>query len=81
DNDEGWVDEVSLLPEWERNELQREIQPVKLVLVKLHKLAYKLIHLTTVLLPTWHKVLCASGQAITNIPWDVATQCHAWYAL
>ncbi|KIK31663.1 hypothetical protein CY34DRAFT_27310 [Suillus luteus UH-Slu-Lm8-n1] len=41
---------------------------------ELHKLAYKLIHLTTVLLPTWHKALHASGQSITNMPWDVATQ-------
>lgn len=34
DNDKGWVDKVSLLPERERNELQQEIQPVKLALVK-----------------------------------------------
>ncbi|KAG2052101.1 hypothetical protein BDR06DRAFT_888458, partial [Suillus hirtellus] len=37
------------------------------------KLAYKLIHSTTVLLPTWHKALHASGQFISNMPWDVAT--------
>jgi hypothetical protein len=34
DNDEGWVDEVGLLSDRERNELEREIRPVKLVLVK-----------------------------------------------
>jgi hypothetical protein len=34
DNEEGWVDEVALLPEDEQIELQRNIRPVKLVLLK-----------------------------------------------
>jgi hypothetical protein len=34
DNDEGWVDEVELLSEDERDALERDIQPVKLALVK-----------------------------------------------
>ncbi|KIK36562.1 hypothetical protein CY34DRAFT_94149, partial [Suillus luteus UH-Slu-Lm8-n1] len=45
----------------------------------LRKLAYKLIHSTTILLPTWHKVLRASGQSITNMPWDVATQWNSTF--
>jgi hypothetical protein len=34
DNEEGWVDEVALLAEDEQIELQRNIRPVKLVLLK-----------------------------------------------
>lgn len=34
DNEEGWVDEVALLPQDEQIELQRNIRPVKLVLLK-----------------------------------------------
>jgi hypothetical protein len=34
DNDKGWVDEVELLSEDERDALERDIQPVKLALVK-----------------------------------------------
>jgi hypothetical protein len=34
DDDEGWINEVNLLSDHERKRLQREIRPVKLVLVK-----------------------------------------------
>lgn len=34
DNESGWVDEVELLPNDERDALERDIRPVKLALVK-----------------------------------------------
>lgn len=34
DNDEGWVDDVEMLPADEHNKLQKNIRPVKLVLLK-----------------------------------------------
>lgn len=34
DNDSGWVDEVELLADDERDALERDIRPVKLALVK-----------------------------------------------
>lgn len=34
DNEDGWVDEVNLLSGHERKQLQQDIRPVKLVLVK-----------------------------------------------
>lgn len=34
DNDEGWVDDVKLLPADEHNKLQKNIRPVKLILLK-----------------------------------------------
>ncbi|KAG1824842.1 uncharacterized protein BJ212DRAFT_1260535, partial [Suillus subaureus] len=37
DNEDGWVDEVALLDQDEQIELQRNIQPVKLVLLKVRQ--------------------------------------------
>lgn len=37
DNDEGWVNEVELLEPDEQKVLEREIQPMKLTLVKVGK--------------------------------------------
>ena len=34
DNEDGWVDEVALLGEMERDDLEAHIKPVKLILVK-----------------------------------------------
>ncbi|KIK32213.1 hypothetical protein CY34DRAFT_102009, partial [Suillus luteus UH-Slu-Lm8-n1] len=34
DNNDGWVNEVDLLPKYQSTELQKNIRPVKLVLVK-----------------------------------------------
>jgi hypothetical protein len=34
DDEDGWVDEVNLLSDHERKQLQNDIRPVKLVLVK-----------------------------------------------
>lgn len=43
DNEEGWVDEVALLDQDERIELQRDIRPVKLVLLKVRQKILKRI--------------------------------------
>jgi hypothetical protein len=34
DNEEGWVDERKSMPEWEREELDESVQPVRLLLTK-----------------------------------------------
>ncbi|KAF8165730.1 hypothetical protein B0H34DRAFT_643420, partial [Crassisporium funariophilum] len=47
DNLEGWVNEVALL----------SVRPVRLVLVKIQKLAFKTVHSSTILLPEWRRVL------------------------
>ncbi|KAG6904046.1 hypothetical protein DXG01_012968 [Tephrocybe rancida] len=56
DNDEDiekWVDEDSELTDEECEELKIAILPVQHVLVKLHQLSFKMINLTTKLLPVW----------------------------
>ncbi|KAG2744007.1 hypothetical protein P692DRAFT_20704388, partial [Suillus brevipes Sb2] len=74
DNDEGWVDEVGdkLDPD-ERLALEKSILPVKLALVKLRKLAYKVIHSTTIVLPAWRKILEDLQAPITLMPRNILT--------
>ncbi|KAG2085761.1 uncharacterized protein F5147DRAFT_527794, partial [Suillus discolor] len=76
---EGWVNEVLLLPEAQAAELRTNIRPVKLVLLKLRKLTYKLIHSTTLLLPAWHKILIDQSMSPTNMPRDVSTRWNSTY--
>ncbi|KIK32214.1 hypothetical protein CY34DRAFT_102008, partial [Suillus luteus UH-Slu-Lm8-n1] len=52
----------------------------------LHKLAYKLIHSTTLLLPVWHNILQDQCMSVTNMPRDVSTRWNLtydmlWYTL
>ncbi|KAJ8585006.1 hypothetical protein M405DRAFT_685010, partial [Rhizopogon salebrosus TDB-379] len=79
DNDDGFVDEVELLDDRERFALEKDIQPVKLALVKLRKLAYKIIHSTTIVLPAWHSILQDLSQAKTLMPRDVATRWNSTF--
>ncbi|KAG2050835.1 hypothetical protein BDR06DRAFT_827993, partial [Suillus hirtellus] len=68
DNEKGWVDEVNLLSGYERKQLEHGICLVKLVLVKLHKVAFKVINSTTILLPAWHEALCLLDMPVTLMP-------------
>ncbi|KIK95452.1 hypothetical protein PAXRUDRAFT_42709, partial [Paxillus rubicundulus Ve08.2h10] len=70
---DGLVDEIELLSDRECQELLKSIRPIKLALVKIRKLAFKLIHLTTKLLPAWQKILQEMRLKVTNMPHDVST--------
>ncbi|KAF8548524.1 hypothetical protein OG21DRAFT_1379827, partial [Imleria badia] len=76
DNTEGWVDEMDELTEAEQLEVERSTCPVKLALLKLHKLGYKIIHSTTIILPAWRDILRKLCMSITYLPRDVATRWH-----
>jgi hypothetical protein len=39
DNEEGWIDERELMSEWERDELDESVQPVRLLLIKVSRFA------------------------------------------
>ncbi|KAK2460515.1 hypothetical protein APHAL10511_007468, partial [Amanita phalloides] len=54
--------------------LSKSIKPIKLVLAKLHKLAFKLIHSTTILGPVWKQTLTNLKMKYWLMPHDVATQ-------
>ncbi|KIK33083.1 hypothetical protein CY34DRAFT_100256 [Suillus luteus UH-Slu-Lm8-n1] len=79
DNDDGFVDEVELLDEGERVALNKEIQPVKLALVKVCKLAYKIIHSTTIVLPAWYGIQRDLSEPQTLMPRDVATRWNSTF--
>ncbi|KIK22155.1 hypothetical protein PISMIDRAFT_103021 [Pisolithus microcarpus 441] len=97
DNDEGWVDEIELLTPEELEELEEAILPVKLALAKvsirfwaysyanycfqLCKLAIKLVHSTTILLPVWKSTLKELRQAVTIMPRDVPTRWNSSFNL
>ncbi|KAG1853541.1 hypothetical protein C8R48DRAFT_565340, partial [Suillus tomentosus] len=76
---EGWVDEANLLSGHERKQLEHDIRPVKLVLVKLRKVAFKLINSTTILLPAWHEALRSLDMPVTLMPRDVATRWNSTF--
>ncbi|KAH7903748.1 hypothetical protein BJ138DRAFT_977553, partial [Hygrophoropsis aurantiaca] len=70
----GWEDEMAGLSDEERLRIEKSIRPVKLVLMKLRKLAYKLIHSTTILLLARKEVLEDLELAVRIMPRDVATR-------
>ncbi|KAF9219129.1 hypothetical protein BS17DRAFT_658061, partial [Gyrodon lividus] len=74
DDVDGFVDEIEELSDSKCQELLKSIWPIKLVLIKIRKLAFKLIHSTTKLLPAWHTTLEAMRmKKVTNMPCDVST--------
>ncbi|KAA1479966.1 hypothetical protein DENSPDRAFT_789743 [Dentipellis sp. KUC8613] len=79
DDVEGWVDEREGMTEAERDELRTQVAPVKLVLVKIQKIAFKIVHSTTILLPAWKTVLTDLGQRERLIPRDVSTRWNSTY--
>ncbi|KDQ65204.1 hypothetical protein JAAARDRAFT_117979 [Jaapia argillacea MUCL 33604] len=78
DNDDvdGWVDEAALLTDVEREDLQANVGPVCLVLVKL---ATKIIHSTTKLLPDWYRKLEEMQMALHLMPRVVSTRWNSTF--
>ena len=80
-NAEGWVDEVEVLSDVEQRQLQASIRPIRLAVGKvskntylrqavhcpeqLCKLAFKVIHSTTIILSAWREIWCDLHQQIT----------------
>ncbi|KAF8986601.1 hypothetical protein BDQ17DRAFT_1188015, partial [Cyathus striatus] len=79
DNSDGWVDEVAALSQAERKVIESKLKPVKLMLAKVRKVAYKIIYSTTDLLPAWIACLEELGQPIKLIPHDVRTRWNSTY--
>jgi hypothetical protein len=95
DNMEGWTDEVEALTDDERDELEGQIHPARLVLVKisvrkcapvtadlpskLRKLSYKPIHSSTLLLPEWKWILAEHKLPVRIMPCDVSTRWNSTF--
>ncbi|THU93379.1 hypothetical protein K435DRAFT_599809, partial [Dendrothele bispora CBS 962.96] len=79
DNVEGLVDELEEMGDLEREELEESIRPIKLVLVKLRRISFKIINSTTLLLPAWKALLREMEMAEKIIPRDVTTRWNSTY--
>ncbi|KAG1763760.1 hypothetical protein EDD22DRAFT_776686 [Suillus occidentalis] len=79
DDVDGWVDEVVNLTGQEHAELYKTLQPVKLVLVKLRKLAFKIVHSSTLLLPAWKALLPELELAVRIMLHNVSTRWNSTY--
>ncbi|GLB43827.1 hypothetical protein LshimejAT787_1500110 [Lyophyllum shimeji] len=79
EDSEEWVDEIDALTVEERKTLHLAVLPVRRVLAKLRKLAFKIINSTTILLPAWKAQLAKLKLAIRIMPRDVRTQWNSTY--
>jgi hypothetical protein len=95
DGMEDWVDEVGTLTAAERELLEESIRPVKMVLVKVgykmfyspdtepvlqvRKLAYKIVHSSTILLPAWKACLQKLKLPERIMSRDVTTRWNSTY--
>ncbi|KAF7776710.1 hypothetical protein Agabi119p4_5103 [Agaricus bisporus var. burnettii] len=73
DNVEGWIEEVI------DTNTRAEIEPVRLMLVKLRKVAYSIKNSTTILRPRWNKILAEQGLPVKMMPRDMATRWNSTY--
>ncbi|GLB44041.1 hypothetical protein LshimejAT787_1502250 [Lyophyllum shimeji] len=79
EDSEEWVDEIDALTAEERKTLHLAVLPVRRVLAKLRKLAFKIINSTTILLPAWKAQLAKLKLAIRIMPRDVRTRWNSTY--
>ncbi|PIL26320.1 hypothetical protein GSI_12076 [Ganoderma sinense ZZ0214-1] len=63
----------------EREKFSRDVRPVKLVLAKIRKISFKIIHLTTPLFPTWKACCAAEGLPVKLLPRDVRTRWNSTF--
>ncbi|KIM54106.1 hypothetical protein SCLCIDRAFT_61116, partial [Scleroderma citrinum Foug A] len=81
DNDNGLVDKTSNLTDAQWIELDRSLRPVKLALVKLCKLAFRIIHSTTIVLPAWKEILRDLHLVFSCMPRGVMTRWNSTFDL
>ncbi|KAG1782522.1 hypothetical protein EV702DRAFT_950460, partial [Suillus placidus] len=79
DDEDGWVDEINKLTPHERTALEMNMCPIRLMLVKLHKLAFKIVHSTTLLLPAWKDATEELGLGSRIMPHDVSTHWNSTF--
>ncbi|GLB45149.1 hypothetical protein LshimejAT787_2000540 [Lyophyllum shimeji] len=79
DDLEDWEDERELLSHVEREALDENTRPIKLVLVKLRKISFALIHSSTILLPRWRELLESLKISVRKMPRDVKTRWNSTY--
>ncbi|KAF8991489.1 hypothetical protein BDQ17DRAFT_1254876, partial [Cyathus striatus] len=68
------VDEVAALSQAEHTVIEEKLCPVRLILAKVCKLAYKTVYSTMKLLPAWTACLEELGLPVRIIPCGVCTR-------
>ncbi|KAH9999544.1 hypothetical protein BJV77DRAFT_921615, partial [Russula vinacea] len=79
DDIEGWIDEMAILSPADRTKLEADIRPVKLVLVKLRRIAFKIVNPSTELLPAWRQILIELALSDRIMPRDISTRWKSTY--
>ncbi|OJT07830.1 hypothetical protein TRAPUB_1276 [Trametes pubescens] len=81
DDADDEVDGMAELTDEQRVEFEHDVLPVKLTMAKLRKLAFKIVHSTTKLLPAWKELLGELGQPVVLIPRDVRTRWNSTFEM
>ncbi|EED83890.1 predicted protein [Postia placenta Mad-698-R] len=71
-NANGCVDEVVKLTALEHTELEEDVRPVRLILIKIRKLAFTIVNSSTLPLPTWKLMLEELNLPLQLMSWNVA---------
>ncbi|KAF8232757.1 hypothetical protein L208DRAFT_1270462, partial [Tricholoma matsutake] len=81
DNEEGWIDEQAKLSKEDQEKLNEDVQPVRLVLVKISlcKMAYAIKNSSTIILPKWYSNLNELELKSHIMPRDITTQWNSTY--
>ncbi|KAF8227814.1 hypothetical protein L208DRAFT_1379610 [Tricholoma matsutake] len=72
ENLEDWVDERVTMTVEQLAVLDKAVQPVRLMLVKLCKTAFAIKNSSTIILPQWYKVLKELKLDACMMLWDVS---------
>ncbi|KAF8995518.1 hypothetical protein BDZ89DRAFT_971740, partial [Hymenopellis radicata] len=76
---EGFIDVLPELTDAEREQLAKDVKPIRLALVKLRALAFKIINSSTILLPAWKRLLREHKIVERLIPRDVKTRWNSTF--
>ncbi|TFK82777.1 hypothetical protein K466DRAFT_499680, partial [Polyporus arcularius HHB13444] len=81
DDPDNEFDALEDLSDDEKTQFLEDVRPVKLVLAKLRKFAFKVVNSMTILLPAWKMLLNEMGLPEKLIPRDVRTRWNSTYGM
>ncbi|KAF8234807.1 hypothetical protein L208DRAFT_1020696, partial [Tricholoma matsutake] len=79
ENLEDWVDERVTMTVEQLAALDKAVQPVRLMLIKLHKTAFTIKNSSTIILPRWYEVLEELKLDARMMLWDVSTRWNSTF--
>ncbi|EJF62534.1 hypothetical protein DICSQDRAFT_12056, partial [Dichomitus squalens LYAD-421 SS1] len=74
-----WVDEIATLTDEQREEFEAKVRPVKVALVKIRKISFKIVNSSTKLLPAWRAVVAEHKLPDRLLPRNVRTRWNSTY--